>query len=160
MQHEEQQSLSSTTATSWDGSDESRTASTASLVRHKLRSTPIKSASRVGPGLLLFPGTAQRTDPSQPVKDDKLQKSTANTKEDHVGLNHRKPCSIRSFRRPPLWQPPAINTEQEALEEQQLQLSPLPYMAKLHAFIIEFLQGSSIHGFIYLAKFGLNFLER
>lgn len=28
------------------------------------------------------------------------------------------------------------------------------------SFIIEFLQGSSIHGFIYLAKFGLNFVER
>ncbi|XP_068147409.1 sodium channel protein Nach, partial [Drosophila tropicalis] len=33
-------------------------------------------------------------------------------------------------------------------------------LAKVQAFIIEFLQGSSIHGFIYLAKLGLNFLER
>ncbi|XP_075169025.1 pickpocket 9 [Haematobia irritans] len=33
-------------------------------------------------------------------------------------------------------------------------------LAKTRSFIIEFLQNSSIHGFVYLAKIGLNFIER
>lgn len=33
-------------------------------------------------------------------------------------------------------------------------------LAKVRSFIIEFLQDSSIHGFVYLAKIGLNFIER
>lgn len=33
-------------------------------------------------------------------------------------------------------------------------------LARTKSFIIEFLQDSSIHGFVYLAKLGLNFIER
>ncbi|TDG40561.1 hypothetical protein AWZ03_013021 [Drosophila navojoa] len=164
MPQEEKQSLSPSTTTSWTDSEDSRTASTASLVQQQLKSTPLRSGSRVGPGLLLFPGTAQRADQRRAAKERQLEKPAAQASEGHdASLNRRKPYSIRSFRRPPLWQPPAIKAEAEATlkeEQQEQQVAPLPYLAKLQAFIIEFLQGSSIHGFIYLAKFGLNFLER
>ncbi|XP_017864674.1 PREDICTED: sodium channel protein Nach [Drosophila arizonae] len=161
MQQEENQSLSPTTTASWTDSEDSRTASTASLVQQQLKSTPLRSGSRVGPGLLLFPGTALRADQRRAAKERQLEKSVSNANgEQDASLNRRKPNSIRSFRRPPLWQPPAIKAEAEEPLKEEQQVAPLPYLAKLQAFIIEFLQGSSIHGFIYLAKFGLNFLER
>ncbi|XP_022226781.2 uncharacterized protein LOC111077000 isoform X2 [Drosophila obscura] len=77
--------------------------------------------------------------------------------------------SIRCIRRPPLWQPPPplTRTSKEGPEEREQVPEQSPdenqgskLGAKVHSFIIEFLQGSSIHGFIYLAKLGLNFVER
>ncbi|XP_026840820.1 sodium channel protein Nach [Drosophila persimilis] len=141
-------------AESWDGNDEStshsrRTSSTASL------------QPRLGPGLLLFPGNAQKQSPGL---DAAGTKTIPNANDNHVPVNQQR--SIRCIRRPPLWQPPPPS--KGGPEEQELVPDQIPDAkrgatklgAKVHAFIIEFLQGSSIHGFIYLAKLGLNFVER
>lgn len=80
--------------------------------------------------------------------------------------------SIRRIRRPQQWiYPTAAETEAAAndkvmMRQQQELLSSSQYVPpcslydKCKNFIIEFLQGSSIHGFVYLAKFGLNIIER
>ncbi|XP_030560769.1 sodium channel protein Nach [Drosophila novamexicana] len=165
MQHDESNSVTASME-SWEGSAESRTASTVSLKQPYSMGTPIGSDSRAGPGLLLFPGTAQRHNQNLVLKCPKPKTTTVNANDEHVDPNRRKPCSVRSFRRPPLWQPPptrqikAEELRQEALAENELETGRFACLAKLQAFIIEFLQGSSIHGFIYLAKFGLNFVER
>ncbi|XP_062135192.1 uncharacterized protein LOC133844913 isoform X2 [Drosophila sulfurigaster albostrigata] len=165
MQHEESQSNTSRTMTSWDGSNDSLTASTASLQQQRSETTP-----RAGPGLLLFPGTAQRHHENQASKANSTTLNAnananvnVNANENEVVINQRKPYSIRSFRRPPLWQPPPAKQTKAATKEAETPqdgIENTAYIAKAQAFIIEFLQGSSIHGFIYLAKFGLNFLER
>lgn len=165
MQHDESNSVTASME-SWEGSAESRTASTVSLKQPYSMGTPIGSDTRAGPGLLLFPGTAQRHNQNLVPKCPKPKTTTVNANDEHVDPNRRKPCSVRSFRRPPLWQPPptrqikAEELRQEALAENELETGRFACLAKLQAFIIEFLQGSSIHGFIYLAKFGLNFVER
>lgn len=159
------------TEMSWRGSESSMTASTASLQQQQHRST---TPSRAGPGLLLFPGTAQRQGPEQALANlmsqSQRRKTTnakaANANEEHVVINQRKPNSVRSFRRPPLWQrcvPDRSAASSTSLEEPPLELDEAAVAAcvgKAQAFIIEFLLGSSIHGFIYLAKRGLNFVER
>ncbi|KAH8370099.1 hypothetical protein KR093_002171, partial [Drosophila rubida] len=165
MQHEDAQSNTSRTmTTSWDGSNGSLTASTASLQQQQLLMEPANETSaRAGPGLLLFPGTAQRHHENQALRHQKTHTTTGNAhaNEHEVVINQRKPYSIRSFRRPPLWQPrSAKRTKAQAEAPQEAAAENTAYIAKAQAFIIEFLQGSSIHGFIYLAKFGLNFLER
>lgn len=191
MDHSEQAaSVTPTTMTSWGGSTESLTASTASL-QHLTPTTPSESTnatmarvrararSRVhaGPGLLLFPGTAQRHQANLMSQSQRMKATTAkaNANEEHVVINQRKPNSVRSFRRPPLWQHrperrtiSSGETEQEEQKEGHQPAQPMDSDAdadagcvgKAQAFIIEFLLGSSIHGFIYLAKRGLNFVER
>lgn len=170
MQHKEPQIATATTKRIRDASFESWTAATASLQQQLKDRTPINSESRVGPGLLLFPGTAQRHHENLVSKNLNMKTGTemkmetenanSNANENEVVANQRKPCSIRSFRRPPLWQPQSeIMKKTEKLPE-KLDIKNSAYMSKAQAFIIEFLQGSSIHGFIYLAKVGLNFLER
>ncbi|KAH8283572.1 hypothetical protein KR018_007227 [Drosophila ironensis] len=123
-----------------------------------------------GPGLLIFPGTAQRNPPNT------AGKTIAKANDDNGAINQTTPSpspaqapaparSIRRFRRPPLWHPPTASKD-EVLEKHPHEGSMGmrdrrgACLAKVQAFIIEFLQGSSIHGFIYLAKLGLNFIER
>ncbi|KPU76597.1 uncharacterized protein Dana_GF13278 [Drosophila ananassae] len=157
---------------SWDGNDGSGsgsgsgsrpdsllTSSTASLQPQE----PEEYTRRSGPGLLLFPGTAQRN------PHNTTGKTIAKANDDNGTINQTAPVrSIRSFRRPPLWQPPSKDPRHvgPGLEEQDERPDETARdrrgacLAKVQAFIIEFLQGSSIHGFIYLAKLGLNFIER
>ncbi|XP_017044953.1 sodium channel protein Nach isoform X2 [Drosophila ficusphila] len=158
---------SSSRRSSWDekeafasGSDSLLTSSTASL------RPPQDKARRSGPGLLIFPGTAQRHQHNPNGSTD--SKTIAKANDGNVAINQQGPArSIRSFRRPPLWQPQPItdHVEERGAGEQDLdgetgRDSRSACLAKVQAFIIEFLQGSSIHGFIYLAKLGLNFAER
>ncbi|KAL7738280.1 hypothetical protein ACLKA6_006611 [Drosophila palustris] len=177
-----------TTGTSWNESCESLTASTASLQPQHMERPPIKSRPpiesrpsnefrpKVGPGLLLFPGTAQRHHENLVPKSQSMNtttttttanaNSTSNANEDVVVVKSRKPFGIRSFRRPPLWPTrSALMKKADKLpakrpEQSELEVEDSACIPKAQAFIIEFLQGSSIHGFIYLAKCGLNFLER
>ncbi|BFG03693.1 sodium channel protein Nach [Drosophila madeirensis] len=151
----------------------------AHLVETGMRTEP--KGSRLGPGLLLFPGTAQRHhhNPGANYTDREQgafggTKTISNANDGHVAINQQRKQqqqrSIRSIRRPPLYQaapPPLTRTSKGDAEEQEHAPEPTPDAyrgskvgAKVHAFIIEFLQGSSIHGFIYLAKLGLNFVER
>lgn len=170
------------TEMSWEGSNESLTASTASLQQqeqqHLSNTSPIASharaRARAGPGLLLFPGTAQRPELANLMSQSQQRKATdakakaaANAnEEEHVVINQRKPNSVRSFRRPPLWQPQperseASRTARPAQSRRERDKEALvACVGKAQAFIIEFLLGSSIHGFIYLAKRGLNLVER
>ncbi|XP_037941476.1 uncharacterized protein LOC119674410 [Teleopsis dalmanni] len=67
--------------------------------------------------------------------------------------------SIRRIRRPRQWQQPTKSTESHD-ENALTAVSTTSFYEKGKAFIIEFLHDSSIHGFIYLAKIGLNFIER
>ncbi|KAH8394667.1 hypothetical protein KR222_001446, partial [Zaprionus bogoriensis] len=129
---------------------------------------------RAGPGLLLFPGMAQRHQANPASKSQgtttkattKTTTAKANANEEHVVINQRKPNSVRSFRRPPLWPEPHPACRRTAGERREKASQPAEldadsvWKAKAQAFIIEFLLGSSIHGFIYLAKRGLNFVER
>ncbi|XP_017018772.1 sodium channel protein Nach [Drosophila kikkawai] len=152
--------------TSWDGNDSLLTSSTASL------EPPPQDKRRSGPGLLIFPGTAQR---HQHQHNPNGSKTIAKANDEDVAINQLGRCgrtttrSIRSFRRPPLWQAPPKDQEEpepepkpeEALDRRnRRERRRVVCLAKVQAFIIEFLQGSSIHGFIYLAKLGLNFVER
>ncbi|KAH8358292.1 hypothetical protein KR084_011838 [Drosophila pseudotakahashii] len=157
---------------SWDenegsasGSDSLLTSSTASL--RPPQDNARMSFAGPGPGLLIFPGTAQRHQHNP--NGNAGSKTIAKANDGNVAINQPGPIgrSIRSFRRPPLWQPPPQDHGlQEAGEEADGLDRPNPRdshgacLAKVQAFIIEFLQGSSIHGFIYLAKLGLNFVER
>lgn len=187
MDHSEKAaSVTSTSMTSWGGSTESLTASTASL-QHLTPTTPTELTDatlartrarshcrvRAGPGLLLFPGTAQRHQANLMSQSQRMKATTAkaNANEEHVVINQRKPNSVRSFRRPPLWQHCPERRRTSTGEEEREQEAPQPAqpvdacadaacVGKAQAFIIEFLLGSSIHGFIYLAKRGLNFVER
>ncbi|KAH8309449.1 hypothetical protein KR059_009862 [Drosophila kikkawai] len=152
--------------TSWDGNDSLLTSSTASL------EPPPQDKRRSGPGLLIFPGTAQR---HQHQHNPNSSKTIAKANDEDVAINQLGRCgrtttrSIRSFRRPPLWQAPPKPKDQEEPEPEpeealdrrnRRERRRVVCLAKVQAFIIEFLQGSSIHGFIYLAKLGLNFVER
>ncbi|XP_020800368.1 sodium channel protein Nach [Drosophila serrata] len=168
---------SSSRRTSWDGnhgsastSDSLLTSSTASLEPSPPPGTQDKRRS--GPGLLIFPGTAQR---HQHQHNPNGSKTIAKANDEDVAINQlgrssrTTTRSIRSFRRPPLWQAPSLPKDQEEQEPQpeevlerrnQRERRRVVCLAKVQEFIIEFLQGSSIHGFIYLAKLGLNFVER
>lgn len=183
MDHSEKTaSVTPNKMTSWGGSTESLTASTASL-QHLTPTTPTESTDatlagararvRAGPGLLLFPGTAQRHQANLMSQSQRMKATTAkaNANEEHVVINQRRPNSVRSFRRPPLWQHWPERRRISTGEEEREQEAPQPAqpgdadadaacVGKAQAFIIEFLLGSSIHGFIYLAKRGLNFVER
>lgn len=160
-------------STSWDGNEGSAsasgrdsllTSSTASLQPPR----PQDKGRRSGPGLLIFPGTAQR---HQHNPDG--SKTIAKANDEDVAINQqgrsgRMARSIRSFRRPPLWQLPKqrdqdqdqVPDPEEVPDRRNQRERRVVCLAKVQAFIIEFLQGSSIHGFIYLAKLGLNFVER
>ncbi|XP_044317833.1 sodium channel protein Nach isoform X2 [Drosophila rhopaloa] len=149
---------------SWDenegsasGRDSVLTSSTASL------QPPQDRFRRSGPGLLIFPGTAQghQHNPNGSTGS----KTVAKANDENVSINQQGPArSIRSFRRPPLWQRPPMDPgegqEKQVLDRENPRESYSACLVKAQAFIIEFLQGSSIHGFIYLAKLGLNFVER
>ncbi|KQS62314.1 uncharacterized protein Dere_GG22150 [Drosophila erecta] len=158
---------SSSSRSSWaenegcaSGSDSLLTSSTASLL------PPQDNGRRLGPGpgLLIFPGTGQRHQHNP--NGSTGSKTIAKANDGNVAINQPAPSrSIRSFRRPPLWQPPPQDPAQEGQENEVLDRSNRSdsrpaCLAKGQAFIIEFLQGSSIHGFIYLAKLGLSFIER
>lgn len=71
--------------------------------------------------------------------------------------SHSTACSIRRIRRPRQWVPPLKRLSRA---EEKAQTAKLGILRKGRAFIFEFLQGSSIHGFIYLAKIGLSIVER
>ncbi|KAH8252784.1 hypothetical protein KR032_001892 [Drosophila birchii] len=169
---------SSSRRTSWDGnhgsastSDSLLTSSTASL---EPPPPGPQDKRRSGPGLLIFPGTAQRHQQHQ--HNPNGSKTIAKANDEDVAINQlgggsgrTTTRSIRSFRRPPLWQaPPSVKDPKEPEPEpeevldrrNQRERRRVVCLAKVQAFIIEFLQGSSIHGFIYLAKLGLNFVER
>ncbi|XP_011293257.1 sodium channel protein Nach [Musca domestica] len=103
-------------------------------------------------------------------------------------IHHHNITTARRIRRPPLWMGHHEKTKtnenvnnyrdaktkmpflhNDAVEEDVLAAADdkqsdsgcrTGLLAKAHSFIIEFLQNSSIHGFGYLAKMGLNFLER
>ncbi|KMY95679.1 uncharacterized protein Dsimw501_GD17905 [Drosophila simulans] len=155
---------SSSSRSSWaenegsaSGSDSLLTSSTASLL------SPQDNNSRLGPGpgLLIFPGTGQRHQHNP--NGSPGSKTIAKANDGNVAINQPGPGrSIRSFRRPPLWQPPPEDHAQEGQEMEVLDRRDCrpACLAKGQAFTIEFLQGSSIHGFIYLAKLGLSFVER
>ncbi|ALC40968.1 CG34369 [Drosophila busckii] len=130
--------------------------------------------AKAGPGLLLFPGTAQRHHQHNRSLLSTLTRTAngngnGNANDEHIAISQRKPPprSVRSIRRPALWQRTLRRAncegagERDGAEEQDdHRASGTVCLAKLQAFIIEFLQGSSIHGFVYMAKFGLNFVER
>lgn len=183
MASREQTKSVTPTEMSWEDSNESLTASTASLQQqqqeHLSNTSPIASTgcaharaqararARAGPGLLLFPGTAQRPElanlmsqSQQRRATDAKAKAAANANEEHVVINQRKPNSVRSFRRPPLWQPRPERSDTSRTERTSQKEAVAACVGKAQAFIIEFLLGSSIHGFIYLAKRGLNLVER
>ncbi|XP_017077397.1 sodium channel protein Nach isoform X2 [Drosophila eugracilis] len=147
---------------SWDENEDSLlTSSTASLQSPQDKSR--RSGPGPGPGLLIFPGTAQRHQHNP--NGSTASKTIAKANDGNVAINQQGPNrSIRSFRRPPLWQPPQKDDDEEEekqdLDREKPRDSHGACLAKVQAFIIEFLQGSSIHGFIYLAKLGLNFVER
>jgi len=141
-------------------SDSLLTSSTASLL-------PSQDNNRrlgPGPGLLIFPGTGQRHQHNP--NGSTGSKTIAKANDGNAAINQPGPArSIRSFRRPPLWQRPPQDhaqevQEMEVLDRQKRKDCRPACLAKGQAFIIEFLQGSSIHGFIYLAKLGLSFVER
>lgn len=184
MASREQTKSVTPTEMSWEASNESLTASTASLQQqqqeHLSNTSPIASTgcaharaqararARAGPGLLLFPGTAQRPElanlmsqsQQRRATDAKAKAAAANANEEHVVINQRKLNSVRSFRRPPLWQPRPERSETSRTERTSQKEAVAACVGKAQAFIIEFLLGSSIHGFIYLAKRGLNLVER
>jgi len=146
------------------GRDSLLTSSTASLQPPQDNARRWGPGLGPGPGLLIFPGTAQRHQ-----HNPNGSKTIAKANDENVAINQQGPTSrsIRSFRRPPLWQPPQDRgkaeqgkEDEEVLDRQNPRDSRGACLAKVQAFIIEFLQGSSIHGFIYLAKLGLNFVER
>lgn len=158
---------SSSSRSSWaenegsaSGSDSLLTSSTASLL------PPQDNNRRLGPGpgLLIFPGTGQRHQHNP--NGSTGSKTIAKANDGNAAINQPGPArSIRSFRRPPLWQPPPQDhtqdgQEMEVLDRQKRKDCRPACLVKGQAFIIEFLQGSSIHGFIYLAKLGLSFVER
>ncbi|XP_017123668.1 sodium channel protein Nach isoform X1 [Drosophila elegans] len=139
------------------GSDSLLTSSTASL------QPPQEKLRRSGPGLLIFPGQAQGHQHNPNGSSGSKTVATAN--DGNVAINQQGPArSIRSFRRPPLWQRPPMDSgegqEKRVLDRENPGHSRSACLAKAQAFVIEFLQGSSMHGFIYLAKLGLNFVER
>ncbi|KAI8035961.1 hypothetical protein M5D96_011394 [Drosophila gunungcola] len=139
------------------GSDSLLTSSTASL------QPPQEKLRRSGPGLLIFPGQAQGHQHNP--NDSSGSKTVATANDGNVAINQQGAArSIRSFRRPPLWQRPPMDSgegqEKRVLDRENPKHTRSACLAKAQAFIIEFLQGSSMHGFIYLAKLGLNFVER
>ncbi|KAH8413885.1 hypothetical protein KR009_000887 [Drosophila setifemur] len=147
------------------GCDSMMTSSTASLQPPQQPEERLNTMRRPGPGLLLFPGTAQRN------LHNSAGKTIAKANDDIAGINQQAPRrSIRRFRRPPLWQAPPKDQRMDGGDwkgEEHIPAHPdMPKdrlgacHAKMQAFIIEFLQGSSIHGFIYLAKLGLSLVER
>ncbi|KAH8401874.1 hypothetical protein KR009_008347 [Drosophila setifemur] len=151
------------------GCDSMMTSSTASLQplqqQQPAEEQRLNTMRRPGPGLLLFPGTAQRN------LHNSAGKTIAKANDDIAGINQQAPRrSIRRFRRPPLWQAPPKDQRMDGGDwkgEEHIPAHPdMPKdrlgacHAKMQAFIIEFLQGSSIHGFIYLAKLGLSLVER
>ena len=87
--------------------------------------------------------------------------------KDEISTNNNKAAktnSIRAIRRPLQnlrlpWR--SYGKRQSAVQTKKTLVHEKSSMKeKAKCFIIEFLQGSSIHGFVYLAKFGLNFVER
>ncbi|XP_039954264.1 sodium channel protein Nach [Bactrocera tryoni] len=75
-----------------------------------------------------------------------------------IAKSHSTASSIRRIRRPRQWVAPLKRLSRA--EEKAAQAAKLGILLKGRAFIFEFLQGSSIHGFIYLAKIGLSIVER
>ncbi|XP_017479443.1 PREDICTED: uncharacterized protein LOC108368989, partial [Rhagoletis zephyria] len=71
---------------------------------------------------------------------------------------HSTANSVRCMRRPRLWMPTALKRILRA--KKRTHNGKVGIWSKGRAFVFEFLQGSSIHGFIYLAKIGLSFVER
>ncbi|XP_069964001.1 sodium channel protein Nach [Bactrocera oleae] len=71
--------------------------------------------------------------------------------------SHSTAFSIRRIRRPRQWVAPLKRLSRA---EEKAQAAKLGIFLKGREFIFEFLQGSSIHGFIYLAKIGLSIVER
>ncbi|XP_049308520.1 sodium channel protein Nach [Bactrocera dorsalis] len=74
-----------------------------------------------------------------------------------IAKSHSTASSIRRIRRPRQWVAPLKRLSRA---EEKAQAVKLGLLLKGRAFIFEFLQGSSIHGFIYLAKIGLSIVER
>ncbi|XP_054737920.1 sodium channel protein Nach [Anastrepha obliqua] len=74
-----------------------------------------------------------------------------------VAKSHSPAYSIRRIRRPRQWVPAQKRLSRQGEQTHSVKLGIL---SKGRAFIFEFLQGSSIHGFIYLAKIGLSIVER
>ncbi|XP_073848411.1 pickpocket 9 [Musca autumnalis] len=126
---------------------------------------------------------------SQPDALDADEDGDNNSSNVISNIHHHNITTARRIRRPPLWMghyekaktneninnyrntetkipflhndPPPVKEDVTVSDDKQSGASCRSgLLAKAHSFIIEFLLDSSIHGFVYLAKIGLNFIER
>ncbi|XP_018798894.1 PREDICTED: sodium channel protein Nach [Bactrocera latifrons] len=101
------------------------------------------------------PGTFYASDLE--TVEEKLQQKQQQQHLIPIAKSHSTASSIRRIRRPRQWVAPLKRLSRA---EENAQAAKFGILLKGRAFIFEFLQGSSIHGFIYLAKIGLSIVER
>ncbi|XP_050324518.1 sodium channel protein Nach [Bactrocera neohumeralis] len=119
--------------------------------RGDIRSPKAVTSTQVEPGTF-YAGDLETVEEKLQQKQQQQQQLIP------IAKSHSTASSIRRIRRPRQWVAPLKRLSRA--EEKATQAAKLGILLKGRAFIFEFLQGSSIHGFIYLAKIGLSIVER